>query len=189
MTQGYKWSMAMETPMGSIGHEGRADIAVNDTITILPRAARLALIAEEVYCSEVILVIYKFLKDSIEPWLDGTFGSNGFLYDKKWGGIVSKQGAVDSGADFGFGVYNDHHYHLGYFLYAISMLIKIDPTWGKKYKPQAYSFMADFMNLGRGGKSVYPRLSGYYQKEFDNTMVSSFLFDVTGKFGKHELIL
>ncbi|KAK3013052.1 hypothetical protein RJ639_009652 [Escallonia herrerae] len=125
---------------------------------LIARAARLALIAEEVYCSEVIPVIRKFLKDSIEPWLDGTFGSNGFLYDKKWGGIVSKQGAVDSGADFGFGVYNDHHYHLGYFLYAISVLTKIDPAWGMKYKPQAYSLMADFMNLGRGVKSVYPRL-------------------------------
>ncbi|XP_057970943.1 glucan endo-1,3-beta-D-glucosidase 1 [Malania oleifera] len=116
---------------------------------LIARAARLVLIAEEVGFPEVIPVVRKFLKDTIEPWLEGTFIGNGFLYDKRWGGIVSKQGAVDSGADFGFGIFNDHHYHLGYFLYAIAVLAKIDPAWGRKYRPQAYSLMADFMNLGR----------------------------------------
>ncbi|KAM7516632.1 hypothetical protein LguiA_006215 [Lonicera macranthoides] len=125
---------------------------------LIARAARLALIAEEVFCIDVIPTIRNFLKETIEPWLNGTFGSNGFLYDRKWGGIVTKQGSVDSGADFGFGVYNDHHYHLGYFLYGISVLAKIDHAWGRKYKKQAYSLMADFMNLGRGPNSKYSRL-------------------------------
>ncbi|KAK2663122.1 hypothetical protein Ddye_001696 [Dipteronia dyeriana] len=125
---------------------------------LIARAARLALIAEEVCFLDVIPAIRKFLKDTIEPWLDGTFNGNGFLYDGKWGGIVTKQGSVDSGADFGFGLYNDHHYHLGYFLYGIAVLVKIDPAWGRKYKPQAYTLMADFMNLGRRENSNYPRL-------------------------------
>ncbi|KAM7279369.1 hypothetical protein ACFE04_006503 [Oxalis oulophora] len=125
---------------------------------LIARAARLALIAEEVCFLDVIPKIRSFLKDSIEPWLDGSFNPNGFLYDNKWGGIVTKQGSADSGADFGFGVYNDHHYHLGYFLYAIAVLAKIDPSWGRKFKPQAYSLMADFMNLGRRSNSNYPRL-------------------------------
>ncbi|KAL1160748.1 hypothetical protein V6Z11_A07G084700 [Gossypium hirsutum] len=102
--------------------------------------------------------IRKFLKDTIEPWLDGTFNGNGFLYESKWGGIVTKQGSTDSGADFGFGVYNDHHYHIGYFLYGIAVLTKIDPAWGRRYKPQAYSLVADFMNLGRRSNSNYPRV-------------------------------
>ncbi|XWS46437.1 hypothetical protein CRYUN_Cryun14cG0066600 [Craigia yunnanensis] len=125
---------------------------------LIARAARLVLIAEEVCFLVVIPAIRKFLKDTIEPWLDGTFNGNGFLYDSKWGGIVTKQGSADSGADFGFGVYNDHHYHIGYFLYAIAVLAKIDPAWGRKYKPQAYSLVADFMNLGRQSNSNYPRL-------------------------------
>ncbi|KAL4652201.1 hypothetical protein ACB092_01G216400 [Castanea dentata] len=125
---------------------------------LIARAARLALIAEEVGFLDVIPKIRKFLKDTIVPWLDGTFSGNGFLYDAKWGGIVTKQGALDSGADFGFGIYNDHHYHLGYFLYAIAVLAKIDPVWGRKYKPQAYTLMADFMNLGRRSNSSYTRL-------------------------------
>ncbi|CAL0299113.1 unnamed protein product [Lupinus luteus] len=114
---------------------------------LIARAARLALIAEEVFYFEAIPKVRKFLKETIEPWLEGTFKGNGFLYDKKWGGLITQQGSNDSGGDFGFGVYNDHHYHLGYFLYAIAVLVKIDPTWGNKYKPQAYSLMKDFMTL------------------------------------------
>ncbi|KAI3452133.1 hypothetical protein Pfo_008798 [Paulownia fortunei] len=125
---------------------------------LIARAARLALIAEEVCYPDVIPAIRKFLKDTIEPWMEGTFGANGFLYDAKWGGIVTKQGSLDSGADFGFGVYNDHHYHLGYFIYGISVLAKIDAAWGRKYRPQAYSLMADFMNLSRRSDSNYTRL-------------------------------
>ncbi|KAH1238444.1 hypothetical protein GmHk_08G023104 [Glycine max] len=48
---------------------------------LIGRAARLALIAEEVSSPNVIPTIQKFLKDSIEPWLDGTFQGNGFLYE------------------------------------------------------------------------------------------------------------
>ncbi|KAF9626027.1 hypothetical protein IFM89_030695 [Coptis chinensis] len=128
---------------------------------LIARAARFALIAEEVSCPDVIPRAEKYLKARIEPWLDGTLSGNGFLYESKWGGLVTKQGAVDSGADFGFGVYNDHHYHLGYFLYGIAVLAKIDPAWGSKYKPQAYSLIADFMNLDRQANSNYPRLRNF----------------------------
>ncbi|KAL8161095.1 hypothetical protein V2J09_012584 [Rumex salicifolius] len=125
---------------------------------LIARAARLALIAEEVCYVDAIPPIRKFLKETIEPWLEGTFAANGFIYDSIWGGLMTKQGATDSGADFGFGIYNDHHYHLGYFLYAIAVLAKIDPAWGRKYRPQAYALMADFMSLGKRGNSSYTRL-------------------------------
>lgn len=125
---------------------------------LVGRAARLALIAEEVSYPKVIPTVRKFLKETIEPWLDGTFKGNGFLYERKWGGLVTKQGSTDSTADFGFGIYNDHHFHLGYFLYGIAVLAKIDPSWGQKYKAQAYSLVTDFMNLGQRYSPNYPRL-------------------------------
>ncbi|XP_058112314.1 glucan endo-1,3-beta-D-glucosidase 1 [Magnolia sinica] len=124
----------------------------------IARAARFALIAEEVCFPDVIPAVRQFLQDTITPWLAGNFNGNAFLYDRKWGGIITQQGSSNSGADFGFGIYNDHHYHLGYFLYAIAVLSKIDPAWGRKYRPQAYSMVADFMNLGRRANSNYPRL-------------------------------
>jgi endo-1,3(4)-beta-glucanase len=110
------------------------------------RAARLALIAEEVGCPEVIPAVRGFLTATVTPWLDGSFQGNGFLYDPKWGGLVTLQGMADTGADFGFGIYNDHHYHLGYFVYATAVLAKIDPAWGREHMPQAYAMVADFMS-------------------------------------------
>lgn len=128
---------------------------------LIARAARLALIAEEVDYLDVLPAIKKFLKATVEPWLDGTFSANGFLYDRKWGGLVTKQGSTDPGGDFGFGMYNDHHYHLGHFLYAIAVLTKFDPAWGRRYKPQAYSLMADIMTLAKRPNSTYPRLRNF----------------------------
>ncbi|XP_020205840.1 probable endo-1,3(4)-beta-glucanase ARB_01444 [Cajanus cajan] len=125
---------------------------------LIARAARLALIAEELSHLDVIPKVRKFLKETIEPWLEGTFHGNGFLHDNKWGGIITQQGSTDSSADFGFGIYNDHHYHLGYFLYAIAVLTKLDPSWGRKYKAQAYSLVEDFMNLDSRSNYNYTRL-------------------------------
>ncbi|MQM15223.1 hypothetical protein Taro_048165 [Colocasia esculenta] len=122
------------------------------------RAARLALIAEEISLAEVIPAVVRFLKGSVEPWLEGTFAGNAFLYDPKWGGIVTKLGAEGPNADFGFGVHNDHHYHLGYFLYAIAVLTKLDPAWGRRYKPQAYALATDFMSLAEDPHPRYTRL-------------------------------
>ncbi|CAL5028644.1 unnamed protein product [Urochloa decumbens] len=111
------------------------------------RAARLAVIAEEVGCADVVPAVREFLTATVTPWLDGSFQGNGFLYDATWGGLVTLQGLTDSGADFGFGIYNDHHYHLGYFLYAIAVLARLDPGWGRQYAPQAYAMVADFMTV------------------------------------------
>ncbi|KEH25272.1 putative glucan endo-1,3-beta-D-glucosidase [Medicago truncatula] len=126
---------------------------------LIARAARLALIAEEIFFYDVIpkVKVKKYLKEMIEPWLDGTFKGNGFLYDKKWGGIITKQGSTDSNAEYGFGIYNNHHGTLGYFVYAIAVLAKIDPAWGRKYKAQAYSLLEDFMNLSTSLNSNYAR--------------------------------
>ncbi|CAD5313066.1 unnamed protein product [Arabidopsis thaliana] len=132
---------------------------------LIARAARFALIAEEVCYLDVIPKIVTYLKNMIEPWLDGSFKPNGFLYDPKWGGLITKQGSKDSQADFGFGIYNDHHYHIGYFLYAIAVLAKFDPLWGERYRAQAYSLLADFMTFGRkddnNSNSSYPRLRNF----------------------------
>ncbi|CAL5186115.1 unnamed protein product [Lathyrus oleraceus] len=127
---------------------------------LIARAARLAVIAEEVFFYDVIpkVKVKQFLKETIEPWLEGTFKGNAFLYDKKWGGIVTKQGCNDCNAEYGFGIYHNHHYTLGYFVYAIAVLVKIDPAWGRKYKAQAYALLEDFMNLSTSLNSNYLRL-------------------------------
>lgn len=132
----------------------RSDVAALTRITTdssyfygkaLARAARLALIAEEVGAFDLLRRIQDFLVDSMTPWMDGSFAGNGFLYDEKWGGLTTQNGSVNSGADFGFGVYNDHHYHLGYFCYSGAVLAKLDPAWGKTYKAHLYTMVEDYM--------------------------------------------
>jgi len=38
----------------------------------------------EVCYLEAVPAVSKFLKDAIEPWLDGSFHGNGFLYERKY---------------------------------------------------------------------------------------------------------
>ena len=127
---------------------------------LIARAARLAIIAEEVFVFDLIpkVKIKKFLKETIEPWLDGTFSENGFLYDKSWGGIVTRKECDESNDCLGSEFYNAQLNHLGYFLYGIAVLVKLDPEWGRKNKPQAYALMEDFMNLSTSMNPNYTRL-------------------------------
>uniref|UniRef100_A0A0D6QTA6 glucan endo-1,3-beta-D-glucosidase n=1 Tax=Araucaria cunninghamii TaxID=56994 RepID=A0A0D6QTA6_ARACU len=139
---------------------------INNTSTYfygkaVARAARLALIAEEAHCQSVIPRIREFLEQSINPWLDGSFQGNGLVYDGKWGGLISKDGARDAGADFGLGVYNDHHYHFGYFCYGMAVLAKLDHSWARKFKPQVYSIVKDFMTVDSEKEVLYPRLRNF----------------------------
>ncbi|KAF3773034.1 putative endo-1-3-(4)-beta-glucanase [Nymphaea thermarum] len=120
----------------------------------IARAARLAMIAEELQVPGPIPTITQFLKNSITPWLNGNFQGNGFLYDSTWGGLTTKSGSVDSGADFGFGVYNDHHFHLGYFAYGCAVLTKLDPSWGKSFRPQIYALMDDYLSMNSSKTST-----------------------------------
>ncbi|GLJ15533.1 hypothetical protein SUGI_0255110 [Cryptomeria japonica] len=124
----------------------------------IARAARLALIAEETHSHSLIPRVREFLEQHITPWLDGTFKGNGFVYDNKWGGLISRNGANNSTADFGIGVYNDHHYHFGYFCYAIAVLAKLDRNWAWRFKPQVYSIVKDFMTVNPAEELLYPRL-------------------------------
>jgi len=48
-----------------------------------------------------------------------------------WGGLVSSATYVtgDPGVDFGNTMYNDHHFHWGYFIYTAAVIGHLDPSW------------------------------------------------------------
>ncbi|KAI3404229.2 ACF2 [Candida oxycetoniae] len=48
------------------------------------------------------------------------------VFDTTWKGLIS---SAEPGADFGNSNYNDHHFHYGYHIHAISLIAKIDPDW------------------------------------------------------------
>ncbi|EAU35587.1 hypothetical protein ATEG_03785 [Aspergillus terreus NIH2624] len=53
------------------------------------------------------------------------------VYDNVWKGVVSSASynGGDSGADFGNTLYNDHHFHYGYFIHAAAIIGSLDPSW------------------------------------------------------------
>ncbi|RDW70577.1 uncharacterized protein DSM5745_08088 [Aspergillus mulundensis] len=52
------------------------------------------------------------------------------VYDTVWKGVVSSASyGGDTGADFGNTLYNDHHFHYGYFIHAAAIIGALDPSW------------------------------------------------------------
>ncbi|TKA34067.1 hypothetical protein B0A50_00047 [Salinomyces thailandicus] len=53
------------------------------------------------------------------------------VYDQVWGGVVSRDTYLDGnlGDDFGNTIYNDHHFHFGYFVYTAAVIGYLDPDW------------------------------------------------------------
>ncbi|KAI9908653.1 hypothetical protein PsorP6_004042 [Peronosclerospora sorghi] len=70
------------------------------------------------------------LETLLEPFLRNTLGSP-LVYDTAYKGIVTSQVFTtnDVNVDFGNGIYNDHHYHYGYWVMASAILKKLDPSW------------------------------------------------------------
>lgn len=72
------------------------------------------------------------LEALIEPILNNTL-SPPLVYETLYGGIVTslifKTGGLYE--DFGNGIYNDHHYHFGYYVTASAMLKHLDPNWSR----------------------------------------------------------
>ena len=104
---------------------------------------------------DLLKAIRHFLINSLTPWMDGRFDANAFLYDEKLGGLTSRNGSRNGAADFGFGLYNDHHYHLGYFCYAGAVLTKLDPKWGMTYKAHLYTMVEDYMTFHHHNHHVH----------------------------------
>ncbi|MCO5553002.1 hypothetical protein L7F22_006522 [Adiantum nelumboides] len=129
----------------------------------LARVARMAMIAEELgSCLDLLKQARDILSDSLTPWLKGTLGSTAFIYDPKWGGIITDENdrwASQSAK----GVYDDVHYTLGYFCYAGAVLSKLDEAWGKAYKSHLYTLVKDYMSTKRDSRKwrdsyVFPKL-------------------------------
>ncbi|CAI5712713.1 unnamed protein product [Hyaloperonospora brassicae] len=70
------------------------------------------------------------LERLFEPLLNNTL-SPPLVYETLYGGVVS--GLIFENdnlyMDFGSGIYNDHHYHFGYYVLSAAILKYLDPTW------------------------------------------------------------
>ena len=85
------------------------------------------------------------IQSNIMPWLTGT-NIDRLLYDTTHGGVVPQQGLMDIQADFGSGLYNDHHFHYGYFLYTGAVLAKLSPAFFTPYQSFFDTLSRDICN-------------------------------------------
>ncbi|EGV66078.1 glycoside hydrolase [Yamadazyma tenuis ATCC 10573] len=73
------------------------------------------------------------------------------IYDTKFGGVTSSASqSGDTGADFGSGYYNDHHFHYGYFVHAAAVVGYVDKqlggSWADDNKDWVNSLIRDVAN-------------------------------------------
>ncbi|XP_048238379.1 uncharacterized protein LOC124110988 [Haliotis rufescens] len=92
------------------------------------------------------------IKSCLEKWLrvdDSLETKWKFHYDNVWGGMFLRgtDGDLGFGTDYGFPYYNDHHFHLGYFLYAAAYYVKHNRSWGQAHKDRLYAIARDVGNL------------------------------------------
>ncbi len=90
------------------------------------------------------------LKDAFNVFVNNT-QPEPLLYDTVWKGVVSSASYAppyDIGQDFGNTVYNDHHFHYGYFVWTGAVIGYLDPTWLTQGSNKAYvdSLVRDFAN-------------------------------------------
>ena len=52
----------------------------------------------------------------------------------------------DTGADFGNSLYNDHHFHYGYFIYTAAVIGHLDPSWVPANKAYVNMLVRDIAN-------------------------------------------
>jgi endo-1,3(4)-beta-glucanase len=109
------------------------------------RMARLALIADEFGIPTVRSQAIQNLENSLTPWLAGS-NPNALLYDKTWGGLVPTHGLESFTNEFGSGWYSDHHFHYGYFVYALAALAMLDPPYWAANRPAIESIVRDICN-------------------------------------------
>ncbi|KAK6457800.1 endo-1,3-beta-glucanase [Scheffersomyces xylosifermentans] len=90
------------------------------------------------------------LKEAFEPFFQNK-QYYPFIYDTKFGGLTSSasQGG-DTGAEFGSGYYNDHHFHYGYYVHAAAVIGYIDKkqggTWAEDNKEWVNTLIRDVAN-------------------------------------------
>ncbi|OQR93726.1 endo-1,3(4)-beta-glucanase [Thraustotheca clavata] len=118
-------------------------------------AAQLAKTLPEVKeLAEFALTKYKALLNKV--------GSNTsqypLVYDTVYKGIVSREGfdKHDINVEFGNAVYNDHHYHYGYFVTAVAIAYHLDPSWIDPTSP-LYHFVETLLRdtINPSTKDVY----------------------------------
>ncbi|CAI5704883.1 unnamed protein product [Peronospora farinosa] len=106
------------------------------------RDARLLLIADKFEQDDIKQKLLTKIEMELVEWLEAT-NANHFVYDQTFGGVITNDGWHNKDADYGNGYYNDHHFHYGYFIYALAAIRKFDPAFIAKHAQACALLMGD----------------------------------------------
>lgn len=123
----------------------------------ISRAARLALIADQVGDTAARDQIISSMKTYLNPWFDNnssTIQVRSLMYDTTWGGVIATSAHEASPAgdpqmanqEFGNAVYNDHYFHWGYFIYGAAVVAHFDAAWASSYQTKVNDMIRDIAN-------------------------------------------
>ncbi len=141
----------------------------------IARLGRIIEIADELYDRDQtryasMLPLASRMRDSLQiflgRWLNGnssihsdgiSYHKDSRMYDTKFRGIISSRSHdslnLTNGIDFGSALYNDHHFHYGYFLYAAAVLAKKNASWftanGNYYSNRVTDLAREIANPSR----------------------------------------
>mmetsp|Transcript_23094 Transcript_23094/g.52084 ORF Transcript_23094/g.52084 Transcript_23094/m.52084 type:complete len:596 (-) Transcript_23094:68-1855(-) len=136
---------------------------------MLAKLARIILISDQVNNPKFVSLrkaAIDRLASGTEIWLNGK-GQNPFIYDDQWGGLASCgctfndagqncsntfpecPALDDMGNNFGFSFFNDHHFHLGYHIYAAAALGAFDSEWLIEHWEHILLYVRDIANPSR----------------------------------------
>lgn len=137
----------------------------------ISRAARLALIADQLGDTTTRNSIIGSMKTYLTPWLSNSANSSttlSLVYDTTWGGILSNNALVTSPAgnpnqatEFGNAVYNDHYFHWGYYIYAAAVIAHFDSSWATAYQTKVNDVIRDIANPSPSGDPYFTQLRHY----------------------------
>ncbi len=141
----------------------------------LSRLGRIIEICDELYDRDqtryaAMLPLASRMRDSLQiflgRWLNGnssifsdgiSYHKDSLMYDTKFRGIISSRSHdslnLNNGIDFGSALYNDHHFHYGYLLYASAVLAKKNPSFftanGNYYSNRVVDLAREVANPSR----------------------------------------
>ncbi len=142
----------------------------------LAKLGRIIEIADELYDRDQtryasMQPLASRMRDSLQiflgKWLNGNssifyngvpYQKDSLLYDTKFRGIISSRSHdslnQNNGIDFGSALYNDHHFHYGYLLYAAAVVAKKNASWftanGNYYSNRVVDLAREIANPSRG---------------------------------------
>ncbi|MBK8789610.1 MAG: hypothetical protein IPO28_05380 [Holophagaceae bacterium] len=123
----------------------------------LQRIVQLMNVAEQQGDLEARDGLLKLLKGRVEQWFSGTDRKTYFRYSKTLGTMVAYPEEY-----FSVEQVNDHHFHYGYWIFAMAQIALRDPAWAAKDKwgGMVDKLIADIATPTRGG-AEFPFLRNF----------------------------